>query len=228
MIRDARDLKASEKAILWAIASRGECWVSRETLADDAGMSLKTLKRTLSGLVDRGWVEVIPRPGRTNILRVTARPGVKMTRGQIDTPSQNDPPTRGQFDPPTRGQNDPPKETMKVTMKETKKNRTVSFFDSESGGDSSSAEGAGFPSFRGSAPVGDLSHFLQDEEARTADAATRRAAEEAERQERDQRQEEAHREFVSRAERMRTEGPTEDEMVKLAQDVALALAGGDL
>jgi len=39
----------------------GECWPSRQTLANDAGVSLSTVKRALHALVKYGAIEVHPR-----------------------------------------------------------------------------------------------------------------------------------------------------------------------
>ena len=67
-IRLAREapLTGARKAVLFALASRandrGECWPSVKTLVRDAGVSERTVQRTLRELAIDGWIEVRERP----------------------------------------------------------------------------------------------------------------------------------------------------------------------
>ncbi len=53
-IRDARGLTADEKAVLWAVETRGTAFGVAETLAGDAGVSRATFFRRRDELVTRG------------------------------------------------------------------------------------------------------------------------------------------------------------------------------
>lgn len=72
MIRDARGLDASAKAILWAVESRGVTFSSAETLARDCGMTVKRFYRWRRSLADQGLLQVTERAGTTTEYRVDA------------------------------------------------------------------------------------------------------------------------------------------------------------
>lgn len=62
-IRDARGLDASEKSVLFALASRcgpgkAAAWPSVPRLADDSGLSVRTTQRVLRKLAQAGWLRV--------------------------------------------------------------------------------------------------------------------------------------------------------------------------
>ncbi|MCX6402192.1 MAG: hypothetical protein NTX33_19945 [Propionibacteriales bacterium] len=69
-IRDARDLCAEEKAILYAVATRGEAWGSWEKVAGDAGLSKGRFYKYRARLESIGVLLVEERPGTTTLCRV--------------------------------------------------------------------------------------------------------------------------------------------------------------
>lgn len=71
-IRDCRSLNAQEKALLWAIESRGVHYGTWETVAADAGMKRDAYYRWRGGLEDKGVLSVTERPGRTTVHEVNA------------------------------------------------------------------------------------------------------------------------------------------------------------
>jgi hypothetical protein len=68
-IRDARELSANAKLLLFVLASRadsgGLSYPSLQVLADDTVRDEKTVRRTLAELVTRGWIETLP--GRQHV-----------------------------------------------------------------------------------------------------------------------------------------------------------------
>lgn len=71
-IRDSRVLNASEKALLWAIESRGIHYGTWETVANDAGMKRDAYYKWRQSLEAKGVLSVTTRPGRTTLHRVNA------------------------------------------------------------------------------------------------------------------------------------------------------------
>jgi hypothetical protein len=71
-IRDCRFLNASEKALLWAVESRGVHYGTWETVAADAGMKRDAYYRWRQSLEAKGVLSVTTRPGRTTLHRVNA------------------------------------------------------------------------------------------------------------------------------------------------------------
>jgi hypothetical protein len=57
-IRDARGLNQDEKALLWAIESRGTAKVTWHKLADDAGMAKNRFYRTRTALIQKSLINV--------------------------------------------------------------------------------------------------------------------------------------------------------------------------
>jgi hypothetical protein len=71
-IRDCRTLNAQEKALLWAIESRGIHYGTWETVAADAGMKKDAYYRWRGDLESKGVLSVTERPGRTTVHEVNA------------------------------------------------------------------------------------------------------------------------------------------------------------
>ena len=86
------------------------CFASVPTISRETGICEKVVQRTLSALVQTGWVEVELRPGRTTVYHIRVdhpeqkRLGSKMTRvkNAPGTPGKNAPPTRSKNAPLTR------------------------------------------------------------------------------------------------------------------------------
>lgn len=70
LIRDSRELTAPEKALLWAVESRGVAHGTWETVANDAGVGRTAFYRLRKELAQRGALEVRERPGTTTTYRV--------------------------------------------------------------------------------------------------------------------------------------------------------------
>ena len=140
-------LSMSERWILlvlmqFADNERGFCFASNETIAKTAGVSVKTVKRSLQILSKKGFISIQPfledysHYGEVTVNGVTypkvyrkievphlepTLVGGKNTQGQIDTQGQNVPGGQGQNVPGGQGQNVPTIETKK---KNTKNNYT--------------------------------------------------------------------------------------------------------
>lgn len=76
----------NDRLVLLAIADRcdddgGNCWKSTEKLAEKARVSKRTAQRCIDHLVELGELEVVERPGTTNMLAVV------MEGRQVDAPS---------------------------------------------------------------------------------------------------------------------------------------------
>lgn len=71
-IRDSRDLKAPEKALLWAVESRGVHYGTWRTVAADAGMKKDAYYAWRARLEAKGALRVTERPGRTTVHEVNA------------------------------------------------------------------------------------------------------------------------------------------------------------
>jgi hypothetical protein len=71
-IRDCRTLNAQEKALLWAIESRGIHYGTWETVAADAGMKKDAYYRWRGSLEAKGVLSVTERPGTTTLHEVNA------------------------------------------------------------------------------------------------------------------------------------------------------------
>jgi hypothetical protein len=86
------------------------CFASVATISRETGICEKVIQRTLSLLVQSGWVQVELRPGRTTVYQIRVdhpgqkEPGSKMTRvkNAPGTPGKNAPPTRSKNAPLTR------------------------------------------------------------------------------------------------------------------------------
>ncbi|WP_248581174.1 hypothetical protein [Nocardioides sp. InS609-2] len=71
-IRDCRTLNAQEKALLFAIESRGVHYGTWETVAADAGMKKDGYYRWRGELEAKGVLSVTERPGKTTVHQVNA------------------------------------------------------------------------------------------------------------------------------------------------------------
>lgn len=71
-IRDSRALSAPEKALLYAVETRGVHYGTWETVAADAGMKRDAYYRWRARLETRGVLSVTERPGRTTVHEVNA------------------------------------------------------------------------------------------------------------------------------------------------------------
>ena len=125
-------LSMSERWILlvlmyYANNEEGFCFASNKTIAETAGVSVKTVKRSLQRLVEKKFITIKPfgpdySHGGEITINGTVYPayrkievphleptlvGGKDTQGQIDTQGQNVPGGRGQNVPGGRGQNVP-------------------------------------------------------------------------------------------------------------------------
>ena len=141
-------LSMSERWILltlmkFADNERGFCFASNKTIAKTAGTSVKTVKRTLQNLSEKGFISIQPfledycHYGEVTVngvtypkvyrkievphLEPTLVGGKKNTEGQIDTQGQFVPGGQGQFVPGGQGQFVP---TIKTKRKNTKNNNT--------------------------------------------------------------------------------------------------------
>lgn len=75
-----RDLTHTQLRVLCAIGIHtnklgGGVWTSLNTLADEAGVSRKTVQRSCEELVARGYLRITERPGTTNLYEVVLDPG---------------------------------------------------------------------------------------------------------------------------------------------------------
>jgi hypothetical protein len=92
------------------------CFASVATISRETGICEKVIQRTLSLLVQSGWVQVELRPGRTTVYQIRVdhpgqkEPGSKITRvkNAPGTPGKNAPPTRSKNAPLTRTQEQEP------------------------------------------------------------------------------------------------------------------------
>jgi DNA-binding MarR family transcriptional regulator len=68
-----RSLSLRERAVLMAILYyyrfNGEYFASKETIAEKLGISATTVYYSIQELEKRKWIEVVRRPGYTNIIR---------------------------------------------------------------------------------------------------------------------------------------------------------------
>jgi hypothetical protein len=71
-IRDSRTLNAQEKALLWAVESRGVHYGTWQTVAADAGMKKDAYYKWRGRLEAKGVLQVTERPGRTTVHEVKA------------------------------------------------------------------------------------------------------------------------------------------------------------
>lgn len=89
-IRDSRALNAQEKALLWAVESRGIHYGSWETVASDAGMKRDAYYKWRKSLQDKGVLSVTERPGKTTVHEVDAEWfALDATAGNTNEPSGN-------------------------------------------------------------------------------------------------------------------------------------------
>lgn len=72
-IRDARGLNANEKALLWAIESRGITFTAWQTTAEDAGMKKDVFYRTRAALIKKGLLKAGLRKDDTTVYRVNEK-----------------------------------------------------------------------------------------------------------------------------------------------------------
>ena len=146
-------LSMSERWILLSLMKfadneLGYCFASNETIAKTAGVSAKTVKRSLQILSKKGFISVEPfledysHYGEVTVngvtypkvyrkievphLEPTLVGGKKNTQGQIDTQGQFVPGGQGQFVPGGQGQFVPPIETKKKKTKIKKTKNKVS------------------------------------------------------------------------------------------------------
>src|SRR5690554_1996234 len=96
--------EANERLLLLAIADaaneEGICWPSVKALAQKCGVQPRTARKTLSRLVEQGFIERIERPGRSNVYRLR-------TPASGDTRSAATPGSPGPAHPGTKGQGTP-------------------------------------------------------------------------------------------------------------------------
>ena len=141
-------LSMSERWILlvlmyYANNEEGFCFASNKTIAETAGVSVKTVKRSLQRLVEKKFITIKPfgpdySHGGEITINGTVYPayrkievphleptlvGGKDTQGQIDTQGQNVPGGRGQNVPGGRGQNVPGGRGQNVPSNKNKSNK---------------------------------------------------------------------------------------------------------
>ena len=144
-------LSMSERWILLALMKfadneLGYCFASNKTIAKTAGASVKTVKRTLQNLSEKGFISIQPfledysHYGEVTVNGVTypkvyrkievphLEPTLvgekKNTEGQIDTQGQIVPTPQGQFVPTPQGQIVPTPQGQIVPTNKTKSNNT--------------------------------------------------------------------------------------------------------
>lgn len=118
-IRDARGLSASQKSILFALASRcapgkNKAWPGLDTLAADAGLSDRGAQKVVAQLERLGWLKV----------KRTKRKGHRdATNEYTITPCEGEPHSpRGELRSPTQGESRSPEvENISEEEKETTK-----------------------------------------------------------------------------------------------------------
>ena len=114
------DLNPQQRIVLILIADHvngetGWAWMSIQRLAQYSGMKERAIQRALRGLRDAGILEVIERPGKTNMYRILTDRGVTNdtpTPVTGDTPQPSTPVTN---DTPTPVTNDTPSVQRGVT-----------------------------------------------------------------------------------------------------------------
>lgn len=133
-IRDCRLLNAQEKALLWAIESRGVHYGTWETVAADAGMKRDAYYNWRPRLVAKGVLSATTRPGRTTLHEVDAAwfdnptlPGsanqLVGNTGNTHLANQNDPSGNAVMKEDHEG--DPARGPSKVTIPHTRKGRLI-------------------------------------------------------------------------------------------------------
>lgn len=143
-IREARTLGAEQKAILWAVESRGISHGAIENVAKDCGMTEERFRKYRKQLAEDGFLDITERPGRTTLHRVNAdavkalvpaaspTPLEIPTSSEIPTPLENSESTPLEIPTPTPPGNQTPtppeipetKKTIKRTPKGSSKETT--------------------------------------------------------------------------------------------------------
>lgn len=91
-------LSVSEKALLWAVASHlpGPCTASREALAAEASLSVRTLNRAEASLRSKGLISTEERRPRTTVITVDQEAVRQMSMGHSDPLTGHSDPRRSQ------------------------------------------------------------------------------------------------------------------------------------
>jgi DNA-binding transcriptional MocR family regulator len=114
-----RELTPTQLRVLCAIGIHtdrlgGNVWASVRTLAQEAGVVERTVQRACEELVERGYLRVVPRPGRTSLYTVVLEPpqtgdtAVTPDSGVTPPPTQLSHPTPDRAVSPKRPQGTTP------------------------------------------------------------------------------------------------------------------------
>ena len=107
-IRDVRGITPNAKFALLLLHSREpNIFPSMQLLAADMGSSIPTAKRAVRALKRAGYLQVIPRIGKTNLYSITVAGDPPPLSPWTPPPGQADPPPLSPWTPPP-GQADPP------------------------------------------------------------------------------------------------------------------------
>lgn len=90
-------LNASERAVLvylaWQADEQGETWRSTACIAEACGLKPRQTSTILRGLEKKGWLEIVPQPGKASRFRLKDQPLQKLLpsqklQGSGDTPAK--------------------------------------------------------------------------------------------------------------------------------------------
>ena len=214
-------LKAHDLAILYTVEARGVAMRSADDLAAEMGMGRSTFDKKCDDLISRGLL-IKQKRGMLNHYRVNVdalRPPTEEVANEEGPPTEDEVPLSEDEVPLSEDEVplwEEHKKNKKRTMKKNQKSgaESLSFSEREQPSPEGMSNRAGGAVTFGS---GSLDEFLGDQR-RTAEAASRRSAEQAERI---RMREASAAEFMAEAERMKERGLSDDQAASFLEGISL-------